>query len=96
MRVHLLYDHPIAPRVYVNMASLHGLGERRTGTHHMYFPRRAIGHILEAPIAHPQDVACILAIDRASEEVHRATMPDNILAVAVREWIRREVPMGRG
>jgi hypothetical protein len=62
----------------------------------MYLPRRAVGHILEAPIAHPQDAARILTVDRASEEVHRAPMPDNILALAIRQWVRGEVPAGRG
>ena len=70
------------------MHSLHDLGKGRTETHHVYLPRCAVGHVLEAPIAHPQDVARILTIDRASEEVHRASMPDNILTIAVREWVR--------
>jgi hypothetical protein len=78
------------------MHSLHDLGKRRTETHHMYLPRRAVGHVLEAPIAHPQDVARILAIDSAGEEVHRASMPDNILTITVRERVRRKVPVGRG
>jgi hypothetical protein len=62
----------------------------------MYLPRRAVGHVLETPIAHPQDVARILAIDSAGEEVHRASMPDNILTITVRERVGRKVPMGRG
>ena len=78
------------------MYSLRDTGKKRTGTHHMYFPRRAIGHVLETPIANPQDVARILTIDSASEEVHRASMPNNILTIAVREWVRRKVPVGGG
>jgi hypothetical protein len=79
----------------INMHFLHDKGKKRTGTYHMYFPRRAVGHVLEAPIAHPQD-ARILTIDSASEEVHRASMPDNILTIAVRERVRRKVPVGGG
>jgi hypothetical protein len=60
----------------------------------MYFPRRAVSHVLEAPIAHPKDAARTLAVDRASEQVHRASMPDSVLSVAVRQWVRREVPAG--
>jgi hypothetical protein len=80
----------------IDMHSLHESGERKTETHHMYLPRRAFGHVFEAPIAHPQDVARILAIDRASEKVHRASMPDDILTIAIRERVRRKVPVGKG
>lgn len=62
----------------------------------MYFPRRAVCHILEASVANPQDAACILAVNRASEEVHRTPMSDNVLTFAVRQWVRGEVPAGRG
>lgn len=62
----------------------------------MYLPRRAVSHVLEAPITHPQDATRILAIDRASEEIHRTSMPDNVLAFSVRQWVRREIPAGRG
>ena len=77
------------------MSSFRGLCKRKTGTHHVYLPRRAIGHVLETPITHPQDATRILAADRASEEVHRASVSDSILAFSVRQWIRREVPTGR-
>ena len=54
----------------------------------MYLPRRAVGHVFKTPVAHPQDAARVLAIDRACEKVHRASMSDDIFAVPVREWIR--------
>jgi hypothetical protein len=62
----------------------------------MYLPRRAVGHVFKTPVAHPQDAARVLAIDRACEEVHRASMSDDIFAVPVRERIWREVPVAGG
>ena len=78
------------------MSSFRGLCERRTGTYHVYLPRRAVGHVLEAPITHPQDTTRIVAVDRASKKVHRAAMSDSVLAFSVRQWVRGEVPASRG
>ena len=62
----------------------------------MYLPRRAVGHVLEAPIAHPQNATHVLAVDRTCEEVHRTSMSDSVLAIPIREWVRGEVPVAEG
>ena len=61
----------------------------------MDLPRRAISHVLETPITNPQDTACVLAVDRSGKQVHRASMSDSILAISIREGVRREIPTGQ-
>ena len=48
--------------------------------------RRPICHILKASVAHPQDAACILMVDRASKEIHRMPMSDNVLTFAIHQY----------
>ncbi|KAH9997955.1 hypothetical protein BJV77DRAFT_959974 [Russula vinacea] len=48
--------------------------------------RRPICHILKASVAHPQDAACILTVDHASEEIHRTPMSDNVLTFAIHQY----------
>jgi hypothetical protein len=64
-------------------------------SHHMHLPRRAIGHVLKTPVAHPEDAARVFSVDSTREEVHRASMSNDIFAFPVREWVRGEVPAGR-
>jgi hypothetical protein len=71
-------------------------GQEESETHRVYLPRCAIGHVLEAPIAHPQDAARIIAVDRAREEIHRTSVSESILAFSVRERVGREVPRAEG
>lgn len=60
----------------------------------MHLPRRTIGHVLKTPVTHPEDAARVFSVDRTCEEVHRASMSNDVFTVPVREWVRGEVPAG--
>ena len=97
LRVHFFYEHTrmrlwVCQCVYPTRVPW----ERVTGTHHMHLPRGAVSHVLETPIANPQDAAHVLAVDRTCKEVHRTSMSDCVFAFTVRERVRREVPVAGG